>query len=125
LFEALLRIFPMHFRREFGEGMRETFAEQYAEYASAGRGSLLGFLYRTAIDMSASGLQERLRPSVPLDRSSSRLGGALAQDLKFSVRTLWRTPAFSGAVFVTLGGGSGGAGAVFGVVGGVVLGLRA
>jgi predicted permease len=121
LFETLLRTFPRHFRREFGEGMRDTFAETYAEHRAKGRWRLSMFLCTTAVDMTASGLRERMKPSMPSAASHSGLGSSLVQDLRLAVRTLSRSPGFSAAVVLTLGMGIGGATALFSVVDGVLL----
>jgi len=62
-FAMLLRLFPADFRERHGDDMRETFERACDERRAVGRRHLAAFLFRTILDLGASGLRERLKPA--------------------------------------------------------------
>lgn len=116
--------------------MRETFDLRYRELRAVSRRSLLFFLLKTATNMPASGLRERVQrphphPDSPAGRArreshrnqntGSLLMDTLRQDLAFALRSLARNRTFSLAALLTLALGIGATTSIFSVVNGVLL----
>lgn len=122
-FRALLYAYPRSFRRTYADEMRALFTERYAQARLDGRRR--AFLFRTYVDLLASGCLERLCEW--RDRRSARLplrGNVMTgwgQDLVYAFRLIRRQPAFSLFVVLTLAVGIGANTAVFTVVNGVFL----
>jgi hypothetical protein len=57
LYGWMLFAYPLEFRREFGDEMLQVFRDCYR--SEAGRGSLLGFWFRTLLDLVITAVKER------------------------------------------------------------------
>ena len=91
LFEALLRLFPTRFRERHVDDMRAAFHSAYAEHRAAGWSSLLGFLIRTTLDLTVSGIRERKAAGRGKERiRRSLLGGVGSLASLLDVRLGWR-----------------------------------
>ena len=135
-FNLLMRAFPSGARERFDASMGETFEFCYRDARGRGPWVLWRFLLRNTFDMGASGLRERLRPTVPHPSSPANRTSSsgknpephrrpfmeqLKQDLTFALRYLARNPAFSVAAVLTLSLGIGATTSIFSVVNGVLL----
>ena len=98
LYGLLLRLYPASFRNEYGDEMRRLFAERHR---FAGTGGRLALWVEAARDALVTA------PRVHLD--------ILAQDLRYTRRTLSRTPGFAIAAVLVMALGIGATTAVFSV----------
>lgn len=97
LFRLLLLLFPASFRAAFGEEMRQVFAAQREEARMAGPAATMRLLLRTTARMTSAAWQERR------ESSGARRGPIIEwTDLRYTVRRLRATPAFTVAVIATL-----------------------
>jgi putative ABC transport system permease protein len=110
----LIRIFPADFRRTFGADMLATFDDRWRERASWRlAASTIADLFRTAALLHLAALRQ------PDLGNQNRLGKgdglmiALAQDLRFAFRMLWRGPVFTAVVVAVLAIGIGANSAIF------------
>ncbi|HUO29136.1 MAG TPA: ABC transporter permease [Bryobacteraceae bacterium] len=88
----LIRLFPARFRREFGADMRATFEDRWRERPGAVAA------VRIVLDLIAAIMSERFGyhpPEPEPGRKGDSLMAVLWQDLRFAVRTLGRSPAFT------------------------------
>ena len=104
LFSLLLHLYPMSFRNEYGDEMRRLFAERRREATLSGRVSLWIEVLGDAITTA---------PRVHLD--------ILTQDLRYTRRTLTRTPGFVVAAVLVMALGVGATTAGFSVTDRVLL----
>ncbi len=102
----LLRLLPFEFRAEFGSEMEEAFGELRREAAKR-RWGWLRLWWDAVVDLA------RTAPGEHLD--------TLAQDVRYGVRSLRRSPALAAAALLTLVLGAGVHGAVYSVVRDVLL----
>ena len=104
LFSLLLHLYPTSFRNEYGDEMRRLFAERR-------HGASLGV--RVGLWIEALGDAFTTAPRVHLD--------ILTQDLRYSFRTVTRTPGFAVAAILVMALGIGATTAVFSVTDRVLL----
>ena len=108
LFQALLRVFPFDFQREYGKDMEDVFRDQRYEIArDGGRMNWMKLWARTLIGIARTAPREHL--------------DVLRQDVRYSVRALLRTPVYTVVAVLTLTLAIGANTAVFSVVNGVML----
>ena len=125
LFELSLRAFPASTRERFGDGMRETLADRWAEH----RGSvvprwllLIGWLW----DMVRAGVLERVRLKRSRNRVYRKAGKgsvmvAFVSDVRCALRGLRRAPVFTIVAVVTLALGMAATTTIFSVFEAVLL----
>ena len=104
LYRLLLRVYPASFRYEYGEELARLFAERRRQSSAAGRLALWAEAVGDALGTA---------PRVHLD--------ILRQDLRYTWRTLSRTPGFVAAAIVVMALGIGATTAVFSVTDRVLL----
>jgi hypothetical protein len=131
-YRLLLLAFPRAFRREFGKAMTEDFRSLCSESMSGVLGDLRT-LSRESIDLVSAGLRQRrvarlkrhvsFRSDFILD-SRATIGGHMSTlwtDVRYGVRMILKSPAFSAIAIIVLGVGIGANTAIFSVVDGVLL----
>ncbi|HSR49381.1 MAG TPA: ADOP family duplicated permease [Acidobacteriota bacterium] len=110
-FERLLMLLPRRFRRTWAEELRRSFQDRLGQVREEeGAWGAARLWLRTVVDLTKTGLVERLRPSVP--QSVPRLGGSLVMrnlrlDIVCALRSLRRKPALALVAVLTLALGSG------------------
>src|SRR5438093_11518477 len=101
IYRTLLRLYPREFRDEYGAEMTQTFRDDWADDPRPRRWLEL------ATDVARSAPQEHAH--------------VLLNDLRYALRTVRRTPAFSVAVILTVALAIGANTAIFSVVNAVIL----
>ena len=101
LYRASLRVYPASFRADFARDMEETFVDRYRAARGAGVVAAIALTTASAADVITNGLRERIHPH-PFG-----YGMFHWSDLRYAVRLLRRTPAFSALTILTLAGGLG------------------
>src|SRR5688500_567932 len=104
LYRVLLRLYPSSFRREYGEEMTAIFAERAASAGAAGRiGLIVGAIPEIAWNAAAVHWE------------------ILAQDLRYTARTIHRSPGFAFTMIMITAIGVGANAAAFSVADFVLL----
>ncbi len=127
LYRALLRVLPRELRREYGADMTRLFEERLRD-ANTVR-ARLGVCWRAILDViSVAGAERVSKPMAaptraePYRRSRRRrFAFDLLSEIRLSVRSLRRSPAFTATSVLTLGVALGTVTALFSVVYGVLL----
>ncbi len=115
LFRALLRVYPGWFRRAHGEEMEQLFLARLGR----GRGPRAALALWTRVAGDTASTTAALRRRHTVQRPPNRGGGGfdmLWQDIRFGLRRLLRTPAFTLGALALLAVGLGANIAVFSIV---------
>ena len=141
IYRALLHAYPRDFRDEFGDAMVEFHRDRlaHARRESSRLGTARVWLHvsadllRNALPARIDALRRlarrradqraalRASPSLTQDRRKDLMLSSVIQDLRFALRGMRRTPAFTFTVIATLALGIGGSVAAFSAVHGVLL----
>jgi len=119
VYGAALRLLPRELRERYGDDMRQTFE---ARAAACGRCALVALLVRELFDLALA--RVHTHPFVPSPKPCQLRRphvGSLSHDIRYAFRMLYRQPAFTAVVVITLALGVGATTAVFTVVNGVLL----
>lgn len=127
LYRALLRLYPLRFRRRFGGELTAAFRTEWDDARRRGAIASVHYLAASALDLVVNAWQERRLerrraqfPQVP-DPTRDSMLTILRHDLRFARRTMRRQPAFTAMVVLTLALGIGSTTAIFSILDGVLL----
>ena len=127
LYGALLWLLPRHFRRRYGEEMRDFLHDALREARASG-GSLgsLAVWWHAIPDLLHTAAYEHLalliRPAhLPPHPHTDRMSTLLLSDARFALRAFRRHPVFFGVAMLVLALGTGAVSTIFSVANAVVL----
>jgi len=126
LYRLLLGLSPAPFRRDYADGMEETFARRLADACAAGRSRQLRVWIREILGLLVVVATERWhaargrRITVDDERRAGRMD-RFGQELRHAARRLMRSPGFTLTAVATLALAVGANAAIFAVVQHVVL----
>ena len=134
VFRLVLRCYPRGFRDEFGDAMVEFFRDRLADARAHGRAGIVEAWISTlrdcavqAIPAHVDGVRRAVRRAlsprpraVVAARRKDWMLSSIVQDLRYGLRGMLRTPAFTALVITTLALGIGANAAIFSVVNGVL-----
>ena len=106
MYRTLLRIYPPQFRQRMGREIVEAFRDGCLQ-ARVRRGQLGAFLFamQASTELVWHGFQERRAGRAAHPRSTRRgnMFDRFGKDVRYALRNLQRTPAFTLVVLLTLG----------------------
>jgi putative ABC transport system permease protein len=128
LLRFLVRLFPAPFREQFGAGVVDDLTRDHQRARARGPTAVAWFAVATAWDLVRSAALEHVRPTWVRPQPTIEegpdmrwTGNEWLADLRFAVRSLRRSPAFTAVSVGTLGLAIGANAAMFGVVENVLL----
>ena len=122
VYRALLRLFPSAFRDRFAADLVELFHDKHRAAKARGPRALAAFWIGILTDVVVSAVAERIggQPSTTRNTRGARMEGLL-QDVRYATRIIFRRPALSIVIVLTLAMGIGANTAIFSLVNTVLL----
>ena len=120
LFNILLRLFPVSFRRTFADEMRRLFLEQQQTARSQGRQAIALLWMRTVTGMTSAAWREHRDGRSPAPNRIALLEPVLT-DLRLTIRMLLARPLFTIVIITALSIGVGGVATIFSALNALVL----
>jgi len=116
-FRIALRAFPPRFRQQHGRDLVEMYRDSAAAGRPRGHFATLWDLLRNGLATRLDELRGGALPPTPERPGKRSLGlGSLAQDIRYGVRMLGKSPAFTAVAVISLAVGIGANTAVFGFI---------
>ncbi|MBC7897884.1 MAG: ABC transporter permease [Cytophagaceae bacterium] len=131
VYRRLLHLYPAAFRERFGADMADLFEDQLRHAGPRGRGAMLSTCVRTLTSLLGTALLERrdalldrpafaLIPPAPPSRRDGMLT-TLANDLRFAVRMLRKSPVFTLVAVLVISLGTGAVTTIYSAMNALVL----
>ncbi|MGE3345124.1 MAG: ADOP family duplicated permease [Vicinamibacterales bacterium] len=119
MIRLLIRLFPKHFREQYGDDMRDVYRDQLTAARRLGPLAVAGFRLRTICRTTAAAWHER-RDTRPIQGHSLMLD-FIRHDLRFTVRAIRRAPAFTLITVTVIALGIGAVATIFSALNALVL----